>query len=312
MKAPAALCLLDEAYEDTMTFLEDVRSAALKDERRVLVDLRETERITPEIGPLLLAEMQRIKFLRGAAAINGLSPKNAEARRVLHAIGFFKALGMWDPTSIKEGDDLDALFDIETDTTLLGGVSKDLAQKFAAALSLSDDQEVAIEKAFNEALENISEHAYFNPDELAWPAEEGRWWICAMTSPLTGEAIAMACDLGLTIPETLERSTYSKGGTNLAALKDYLLKTVRLTHDERMLGAAFEDGVTRRPDGKGGNGLGKMAHLVQEFPDGHLRVLSGGAIATLATGHDAIRVSKLPLKFSGTYIIWRLTKGSMS
>lgn len=306
IKAPPVLSMVGAHYEATMSFFNAVRQEALKKGRRVVLDLRKCTNLSPEITLLLVAEVQRIKALKGRTAVTGLSPVDDASRLRLHAMGVFIALEMVDPTSFNRGDDQTPLFPIRTGTALDGAITKELAEEFGAALGLDQDRTEIVQKAFNEALENISEHAYYDPDTLIWPAEAGRWWIAAIANPEKQGAYLMACDLGMTIPATVPATAKMRGERNLRALAEYVSANISKTEDERLLGAAFQEGVTRREEQKGGRGLGKMAALVHEFAKGHLTVWSGGAMAQIVRGKEAVRVRKLPRSFDGTYVFWHI------
>lgn len=308
IKAPSNLSLRDEHYADTIDFFEAAREAAFVQERRIVLDLRDCLTLSAEMTLLLAAEVQRIRAVRGKGFVTGLSPHNDQARGQLHSMGVFKAVDMVDPFSVNKGDDQTAIYTIKSGTTLDGKITKQFADDFGIALDLDADTTETVQKAFNEALENISEHAYYDREAIKWPAEPGRWWICAVTSASKHGAYLLACDLGMTIPATVPETARKRGPANLAALADYLAANIGKSTDERLLGAAFEDGVTRRPGGKGGRGLGKMASLVQEFPKGHLQVWSGEAHATVRKGAADVKVKKLPRPFAGTYVLWHLAQ----
>lgn len=303
---PENFSLIGKSYEKTIAFFEEVRRVALVEGKKAVMDLRPVKKLHPDVTLLLVAEIQRIKFLKGRDHISGVSPTDDSARARLHGMGVFDALEMYDPFSVEKGDDLGALFSIQSDTTLSGNLTKDLAEEFADVLSLDDVRKSKVHKAFNEALENISEHAYYDQSRMTWPAEPGRWWICGLTSSKNQGAFMLACDLGMTIPETIAETASRRGPSNAAEFAAFIKKHVTKSDAERHLGAAFEEGVTRRVEGKGGNGLVKMADLVHEFPGGHLAVLSGGAAAMIESGNKEVLLKKLPIPFAGTYVLWHL------
>lgn len=272
-----------------------------------MIDMRQCVKFSPEIAPLLVAELQRIKFFKGDGFIAGTSPKSAECRRTLHLMGFFDALQMHDPLADKEGDDTSIGSLIRTGTTLDGEVSKVISDEFGRALDLHDGQKERVLAALNDALENISEHAYFDKELLAFPAELGRWWISSIAADR--RAFLLACDLGSTIPATVPKTAKKRGIANQAALKA-LLDMTTATEDEKLLAAAFEDGVTRRPDGKGGRGLGKMRDLVDEFEEGQLTVFSGRAMALFVKGASKVQTHPLKGRFDGTYVLWSIGRGA--
>lgn len=288
-----------------MRFFQAVRKVAFIKKSRVILDFRRTELISTELAPLLVAEIARIKAMRDGNAATGYSPNDPDMRRRLHTLGVFKALSMYDVKAIEHGDDVEAQFEIKSGVALDGDVPDELAGEFATALGLSTDQRRLVEKAFKEALENISEHAYYDKSRIAWPAEHGRWWICCVTSVERKGAFMLACDLGMTIPATIKETAAKRGLSNVAELARYMAANFGKSEDERLLGAAFQDGVTRRADGKGGNGLGKMKALIDQFPDGRLVIWSGGAKALIEAGGET-SIKRLAQPFYGTYVMWHL------
>ncbi|MFC3078209.1 hypothetical protein ACFODL_08945 [Phenylobacterium terrae] len=281
----------------------------LDQDRRVCLDLRQCQRISPEMAPFLAAEFARLRYLKGAEAITGLSPEDEHARWTLHAMGFFEVLGLLDPRSLEEGDDTEVIYRIVSGTALDGAITKELTDAMGEAMGLPEEAMEPVQKALNEALENISEHAYFDTDRLYFPAEANRWWICGVTLADTKSAYVLACDLGMTIPATIPETAKRRGPLNVAALANFL-KDGGGTQEEKLLAAAFEEGVTRRPDGKGGRGLGKMAQLMGGFEKASLTVWSGEAAATMSKASPKVQTERLPLCFPGTYILWHLQQGT--
>jgi hypothetical protein len=286
-------------------FLDQIRHVAFEQSRDLALDLRGCTHFSVEVTPLIAAELQRIRFFRGTHAITGISPSDQDSRRRLHATGFFDFLNLLDPAA-DEGE-TGALMEIRSGTTLDGEVTLKLAVAFAEALDLEDSQRELVQRALNEALENISEHAYSDDLSPSYPAEDGRWWVSVLAPKSGGSAYLLACDLGLTIPATVPRTAAKGGSSNLERLAE-LLRRKPNSKEEALLAAAFEEGVTRRPGGKGGRGLGKMAQLAEEFPGGSLTVWSGGAVANI-TSSTNVDTLPLPRRFAGTYVLWHLEKG---
>lgn len=305
--SPAVLTLDLAGFEDLMDFLGRARRNSLERGKRIAFDLRGCTRVSAEVVPLLAAEMQRMRHFRGDTAISGLSPQDPKARRILHAMGFFEMMGIHDPLADEEGDNTSVVCTIKSGVSLDGQVTKEIADSFAAELRLSDIQRERIQGALNEALENISEHAYLDKEQLAFPAESGRWWISSIAS--NNKAFLLACDFGATIPATIPATAKKRGESNLAALAA-LLRRGQQSEDENLLAAAFEDGVTRRPDEKGGRGLGKMKDLIHEFDNGQLTVWSGSAVAAFGKEMDAVETRPLKRRFDGTYVLWSIGQGA--
>lgn len=302
VKAPRKISLASN-YDDLMDFFAIVRRVAFRDERPVLIDLRDCMDISPETALLLTAEFHRIRYHRGSGSVTGISPRADEPRRILHNLGFFDALDLVDPLQMP--DDLNR-FQISTGVSLDGTSLDAVSDNFAHALGLTGEQRLRVQTALFEALENASEHAYFDPDKLTYPAELGRWWVCAVTFPDTRKAYLLAADLGMSIPTSLPESVKRKGADRVAALAAKMQSKAAQTEDERLLCAAFDDGVTRRADGRGGRGLGKMAALADEFNTGFLSVWSGNASAWVNKGATEIRSAPLSRRFHGTYVFWHL------
>ena len=299
--APLELTLhTTSSTQQVIRFLDRARSLALAQGRRILLDLRPCRKLGAEVVLLLVAEYSRIRFLMGNDAISGASPVDPEARAMLHAMGFFQAANLKDTIPFEGAP----FFKVETGIRLDGEVPKSIAREFGEGLRLDAERVRGVQTALTEALENISEHAYLQADKLRYPAELGRWWIGSASFPDHRAAYLVACDLGVTIQETIHETAERYGRSNLAALRDFLSAEGRQNRSERLLAAAFQDGVTRRPDGRGGRGLGKMARLLQEFDAGHMNVWSGEACATLGKSNEGVVTTRLPCTLPGTYVVW--------
>jgi hypothetical protein len=221
-------------------------------------------------------------------------------------MGFFDLTGIRDPAVRKGQKPPTQLFTIKSGTSLDGSITKEVADSFATTLQLTENQKGRVQVALNEALENISEHAYLDTLSLVYPAERGRWWIAAMA--FDTNAYLLACDFGVTIPNTVPSRAKERGLANFEALSEFLKKGSK-THDEKLICAAFEDGVTRRENEKGGRGLGRMKDLVEGIVDGSLTIWSGGAVANINSKSKKLETLPLGNRFEGTYVLWTLSRG---
>jgi hypothetical protein len=293
--------------EAVTDFLHRLRTAASRFNRRIVVNLRDCEEIRPEVVPLLAAEYARIRFFRGNDSITGIVPRADVPRAVLHGMGFFENLKIRDAGLSEQPV---PKFHIESGISLDGSISKKIADEFSKGLDLDAAMTEQVRRALNEALENSTDHAYFDTSKLLWPAEKGRWWICSIVSPDQKRAALTVCDLGMTIPQTVPGTAAKGGSKNMEILSSLLRAPGGQTHDERMLAAAFDEDVTRRPDGRGGRGLGKMARLLQDFDRGTLTVWSGKAVALVGQKGQPIRTDPLSTALPGTYVLWYVQRSA--
>lgn len=301
IKAPAHIGLGHGA--PTLKFFARIRDAADDSSARVVIDLRRCQEIYPDACLILHAELYRLRARKGIDGVRGLLPDDPEACKRLKTVGLLPAFEgaakqlqkvQYNPNAAPA-----QFIVVETGIALDGGESLGIAKSFARGLNLDDAAYSPIHAALNDALENISEHAYHG----ASPSEERRWWACTIGAPDEPLSYLLAYDLGVTIPATVPQTAQKGGAPALEALKRFLKgKPVSGASEPDLLLAAFDPAITRRESGKGGRGLPNMRQLADQYPGGELTVWSGKAAAWTDGGELKASASSGELK--GTFILW--------
>lgn len=305
--APSCLSFKDAYFADTAVFFQKLREASSSTASKIYVDLRACTDIGAEAMLPIHAEVFRLRAIRGADFVSGLMPKNQDVIRNLKVMHLWEVLSGPSGQLPKHDAETDHLVAIETGTSLDGSESQRVASVFARGLKLDDANYRRVHAALNDALENISEHAYHGAD----PSEEKRWWVCSMSLPSEPVAYLLAYDLGVTIPRTVPENAVKNGGSYLTSLLERLGgKALADASDESFLKAAFDPTVTRRPTGKGGRGLPRMKHLADQYEGGSLLVWSGRAAAFTSKKGGEIKVKSTNECINGTFVLWRIENKS--
>ena len=285
---------------ESAEFFRGLRAAGDDKSTRVLIDFRECTDISVDACLMLHGEIYRLRAKKGAEMVRSVLPAQASARRRLKVTGLMRAVN-GDPRQL-EGVSYDPhgsnVVVIETGIALDGGESLGLAKSFAQGLNLNEVDYKPIHSALNDALENISEHAY----EGAAQSEERRWWACSIGFPDDPQSFLLAYDLGVTIPATVPRTARKVGERAMESLKRLLKRDDPEGADQtELLRAAFDPAVTRRESGKGGRGLPSMRQLAEQH-GGSLTVWSGRAAAW--TDDKLLNVKEIAGGVDGTLVLW--------
>lgn len=301
IRAPKSIGLVQRP--ESLNFFARLRDAADDESVRVVIDLRDSETINAEACLILHAEIYRLRARKGIDGVRGLLPKSKLAKGRLRTVGLLPALE-GAPKQLHgiayNADTVPAQFIVvDTGIALDGGESLGIAKAFAQGLNLDDDAYSPIHRALNDALENISEHAY----EGASASEERRWWACAISPPDEPVSYLLAYDLGVTIPATVPQTAKKGGAAALAALRKLVNREDEEAAEQKdLLLAAFDPTVTRRESGKGGRGLPSMRQLADQYPGGELTVWSGRAVAWTEGGK--LIADGLEGDLRGTFVLW--------
>lgn len=324
IKSPKRLTLKFEEAScraETLKFFEKILRKPDPDAGiRIMVDMRKCERIDLTAGVWLIATVE-IASKRFPGCINGLNPENREARAILDALRFHQTLKFLEPPDVEKGHELmRGILEIETRS---GGVNESAGVKMPAAgaaiseiLPDSSDQRATarlrdeIHRAINEALLNVSQHAYGSHNQDAAHSDtdesEHRWWAVGIVHKIDKTLDLFVVDRGVGIPETLRRNVREFAADFFAG------KT--LSHGDRIR-AAMEFGRSSVSQGENrGKGMPQMLDLLERFPNSMLLVESLRGIyvadydgAELTQDHSDNK-DALP----GTLVWWHLDFGSES
>lgn len=302
-EVPRNFSFKEDSQAEATRFIRALRNADSLPSSRVVIDFRRCIYLGAEMMLPLHAEIYRLRAKRGADFIRGWLPHDEKVSAVLRVMQLVPALrggGRQLPPRPKDGVREEAVV-IETGTTLDGSESRRVARAFVRGLNLDDKSYSRVHAALNDALENISEHAYDGAEE----SEERRWWVCSVGLEHQPDSYLLAYDLGVTIPTTIPQKAVRSGGGYLASiLKSLQRASLDGVPQEDLLKAAFDPTVTRRPSGKGGRGLPRMRQLATQY-NGVLIVWSGGAMA-VCNDKGKLMTARLKEQVPGTFVLWRI------
>lgn len=243
--------------------------------------MRECVRIDVAAAVWLLATVDAA-IKRFPNRIVGIDPKSSDAHAMLVALRFHQLLKFTEPPEVEAGREaIRHIMEIETRS---GGTEFDSGERMPeAGIAISeilpdcgfDSETLArvkdqIHRAMNEALLNVSNHAYRSTNEDAaqteLPLDEQRWWAVGIVDKVKRTFDLVVVDRGVGIPRTLRRTVleFARGLFSGEAFSD----------GERVR-AAMEYG--RSSVGKGvnrGKGMPQMLDLLKRFPGSMLLVES--------------------------------------
>lgn len=147
-----------------------------------------------------------------------------------------------------------------------------------------------------EATKNARKHAYIEPRALsAVQFDETAWWIFSQIKD--GNMYVCVCDLGIGIPATLPRS-------RAELVRELFQKLKNETTSADLIRAALDSSKSRTKKDYHGNGLPKIASIVQETKQGSVAIHSLDGYVRINEGNyfEYNFRTRLP----GTIISWKL------
>jgi len=307
VRAPKSL-MFGKDFAEALQFLGRVRRGALLTQRGVFVDLSRCSRISPVVCLLLCAEIERCNALR-EHSVNGCDPASEDARQLLRAMGFHEQLGIAKGKR-KDGSRLMAIRSGDQ-TADIPSMLEQVAEIAHQALG---DRALAnrVHGALNEAMLNVTMHAYDPEFLVLGQTLPGRWWVAGVADHR--EVIFLAYDQGVGIAATAPKTV----GEGLMVVMDKMLATIGLgradARDHHFIEAAIRARRTRTGMAQHGKGLTSMIQLVELAGGGAVQICSHGGqyIYSLSRtpGSEPVEGS-LPLEYKlpGTLIIWHLERG---
>jgi len=313
LQAPKRLEFTTAEFPTALRFLARIREIALTAERGVYIDLKHCEHMSAVVALMLCAEIERCRSLR-FGSVNGCDPDALSIRFMLRAMGFHRRLG------IRRGKSIDST---QIVTIRSGGRDDDVARELQDVASVArralKDPALAnrIHGALNEAMLNVSMHAYDPAFFKQGSAPSGRWWVAGLADPEKNEVMFFAYDHGVGIARTAPRNV----GDDLMTFLDQLLAKVGLmradAQDHHVIEAAIKARKSRTGLPQHGKGLTSMIQLVDRVRCGTVWICSGAGQYLYSKPDNPSEEpveGSTPLEYSvpGTLIIWRLVGGPTS
>jgi hypothetical protein len=290
----------------TLEFLARVQDRACRQRVVTVVDLRPIQSISIEGCLLLTAELERCAVI-SRGSLYGFLPDHPAVCRRLDTFGFYSHLALDVPIQLNRR----RLKKPQKDAIVVkSGTHDDIKTKLndiaAVTNALFGDPAYAeaVEIALQEAMTNVMDHAFDDPQREA--RLPGRWWFAGRLDRKRGEAVFYALDHGVGIPARAPNTMSNEIADYWAAQPE---PPMRIT-DKHILEAAV-----RAPRfGRHGNGLPTMIGLVEDDSwAGEVKIHSRrGAYTFSKKVHDnehpvpREKCYGLQQPFPGTLVVWRL------
>ena len=296
-------------YAETMGVIRDMRVAALAERRSIMLHFTTLEAIEPAAGLVLVAEIDRLRSLRGHSSVTGTYPTNHAIYNLLCEMGFFSLLKIVEiarrPT-ISDDDDGTVFLRFMSDNR----VPAEEVDRFVSIIekhivSLNTLARERLVAAIIEAMANTLDHAHPAPVHLE--TMRNRWWMSSRVSLTENEVTIVLFDQGVGIPSTLDPTAYESIRAVLSSLTKLRL-SAQPTDGEMILAATEYHRSGTGSDGRG-RGFADMKRFVDICADGELRVLSNRGSYHYVSGKDGYQNAEISL--GGTLIEWRFRHGGL-
>jgi len=282
---------------------------------------------------MLTAQIERC-ILRRPGSINGYSPVEVGACRMLHGFGFYKHLKFNTPRLIDPDAHPEDAITIRSGVGASSGMSENLEVVARVALPVFND-EAFVEKlhaTLNEAMTNIVGHAYnAEPNSVPYanrahfdnlqlplarsgvvtiPQLQHRWWFAGTANDSDPQIHICALDHGTGVPAVAPFTMSS-------ALEEFWAANPRKDPSRNPTDAEVLEAVARaRREGFGtgrrGQGFPNMIGLVEDAAArGSVTVLSGEALYEFRLlGPNSAKLERcfaLRNRFAGTVVEWDIS-----
>jgi hypothetical protein len=290
---PAGLDFGECAIE-TLQFFRHLRGAISQHGRKaIFVDHSELQRLSPEAGLVLVAEMYRSCHLfRESRKVCSL-PDDPRIRDLLGEVGYYnyfrRAEQLWSPSVQNRGHFLAH----QKGTKLEPRVVKSLMQHFASAATLESDMSSALYAALIECMNNVLEHAY--PAAAPHAADYRLWWILSYVDPRTRKISFCFFDQGVGIPSTIRTRLRDAPWLGPLARSD----------SELVQTAVIRGGYSSTKLISKGRGLPTLKRFIDNAPDGELSIVTHKSICTFHTNQRPSRADG-KISLPGTLIAWNI------
>lgn len=261
--------------------------------QKITINFGHVESLSSDAALILLSEIQRCRrFLNRKQQLTGTYPLNANVSKLLYDLGFYKALDIRKPKTLKDPPDK-FFVQIASHNQTQAEVSYRLLETFRKIDALSQAEQRMLQVAIVECMDNAKEHAY--PKGSNQPYLLREWWLCGYADPETQTAQFSFFDQGVGIPETVRRKQKMSMGeffTNWS--------------DASWINVAVKKKVSRHASDRRGHGLEKLMHILDRHgTSGVLRVAGGAGMVEFTPGKSNPLTVANPL--DGTLISWQLT-----
>ena len=305
---PSSLSLTTN-YAATMQAVAEMRWHALSERRSLMLHLSTLEVVEPAAALVLVAEIDRIRHLRGRDAVTGTYPNDPKVHQLLCDMGFYSLLKVAEIGDRPRGDAdphkpifLRFISDKRVPAEEVDRFVSIIERSIVALNDLARERLVA---AIIEAMANTLDHAH--PEPVRTETMRNRWWMSSRVSLVDKEVTIVLFDQGVGIPNTLEATSYESIRAALANISR--LRLSLQPSDGEMILAATEYHRSGTGSSGRGRGFADMKRFVDICADGELRVLSNRGSYHYVAGREDYADAEISL--GGTLIEWRFRDGGV-
>lgn len=299
---PEVLSFADN-HTATCALLNDIREKGLIGRSQIMLHFAHVRVVEPAATLVLVAEIHRLRSLRGYRAVGGTYPPDREVYDLLTEMGFYRLIEVVEPQAPRPVSDpgrpvflrfqSSNRFDAELPDQFVGVVERQV-------MAMNEVARGRLVGAMKEAMQNTLDHAYQR--NLPGITMEGRWWLSARVNVVNREVMVLMYDQGVGIPETLPAGFYDTIRSALSGNVRFAGLTVSPS-DGAMIMAATKLYASRMPGSSRGRGFRNMQQFIDTCGAGELRVLSNkGSYSYM---QDAENFSDHERSMGGTLIEWR-------
>lgn len=285
----------DNEYSPSINFIEEIKTL-LKNKKKILLDFNVTENVTAAAMLRLHAEISTWQryHSQNLARIR-LGKAKSTVRYMLENSGFLSEYD--DPASTPSRKEI---LTMRTGTDAKGhlkSITNTMNDCFYSG-GLSEQERSDLYKGINEAMLNVSQHAYSESVSDLVDRIGKRWWIYAQQ--FDDQLYIAFCDRGVGIPETLPRHGRWEKIRSLG-------KIVGLDDDAAMIQAAMEFGRSEAETAGRGLGLQDVLKFANENPEGILWIFSRYGLYKNEKGKEKPILRNYKKSIEGTLIQWQIS-----
>jgi hypothetical protein len=290
-------------YEKCVNVINAMRFFTMNERRAVMLHFTALRHIEPAAALVLVAEIFKIRNLRGRASVWGTYPTDRATYDLLCDLGFYSLLDIPELGDIPRAPPAevkpvflrfmsDNRVDAESVDRFVGVIEKHI-------LKLNELARERLVAAIIEAMANTLDHAH--PTSPGSDVMRNRWWLSSCLRIQEREVTIVLFDQGVGIPRTLDPTAYESIRAALTNISQLRLSTQ--PSDGEMILAATEYHRSGTGSQGRGRGFADMKRFVDICTDGELRVLSNRGRYHYMTGTEAY--DNAATSIGGTLIEWR-------
>ena len=288
---------LDQSFEETLSFLNQLRTFTLTSRRPLRLDFRHLDYVGPAAAIILAAELD---YRRHAHMITIVlfshQRRNLAIRVLLDKLGIFDLVKLVNPVPLPSFSALPFQFVRFHSMPTASGEAASELQRELEGITGAVQEWPNLYRALTEAMTNVRQHAY--PTAVSeLEIDVPHWWMFGAYHQDAKRLVCVFFDRGVGIPATLPRTQ------SIERLRGMLQGLGLGSDDASMIKAATELGRSQTRQEHRGGGLSDVKNVIQRSSRGRLRIISRRGTYTFNNDQNEELVN-LSSTIGGTLIEW--------